>query len=430
MTSEISLVRDSLSEVKKMKSKKSSAKVLIFMTVFLYLIGFGIIIPILPILGRELGGSALEVGWLMAIYSLMQFLFSPFWGQLSDRYGRRKILIGCMLAEAITYIGFALARDYGSLFFARALAGFFGASISTASAYISDITPPKDRSKGMALIGVAFGLGFVIGPAVGGSMVHIAKQWSSEPLMGSTVAALFVSLLCFITFLFAYFKLPESLPPEKRGISKESKQNRFIRILNKLKLPVLRPLLTSFFLAGLAMSCIEAVLVFFVGDRFGWGPDKVSYGFAYVGIIIIMTQGFLVRRLVPILGERKMVVLGLSFFSLGALGIAFSESLISMTVTMTLFSIGNGFNNPSILGSISLASGESEQGESLGVAQGLSSLGRILGPILGGKLFDSVAPQAPFIVSSGLIFMGLVIFVRNYVHLPDSRWKKPMTNLQ
>ncbi len=403
--------------------KIPSAKVLIFLTVFLYLVGFGIIIPILPILGRELGGSALEVGWLMAIYSLMQFIFSPFWGQLSDRYGRRKILVGCLLAEGFTYIWFALARDYWSLFFARGLAGFFGASISTASAFISDITPPKERSKGMALIGVAFGLGFVIGPAIGGSMVHLAKKFSTDPIMGSTVAAFFVAFLCFSTFLFAYFKLPESLPPEKRGSKTEVKQNRFIRILNKLKLPVLRPLLSIFFIAGLAMSCIEATLVFFVGERFGLGPDKVSYGFAYIGLIIIFTQGFLVRRLIPILGERRISGVGLSLFALGSLGIALSDSLSAMAVAMTLFSIGNGLNNPSLLGSISLASGETEQGENLGVAQGLSSLGRILGPLIGGKLFDAITPQAPFIASAGLIVLGLMILLKNFKNLPDSSLK-------
>ena len=126
-------------------------QILIFLTVFLYLVGFGVIIPLLPLLGKELGGSAIQVGWLMAVFSLMQFLFSPFWGGLSDRYGRRKILVGCLLAESFTYIWFALARDFWSLLAARAFAGFFGASLSTASAYISDITPPQERSKGMAL---------------------------------------------------------------------------------------------------------------------------------------------------------------------------------------------------------------------------------------------------------------------------------------
>lgn len=404
-----------------MQPTSKAQKVLIFMTVFLYLIGFGIIIPILPLLGRELGGSALQVGWLMAIFSLMQFLFSPYWGQLSDRYGRRAILVGCLLAEGLTYIWFAFARDFWSLLLARGLAGFFGASLSTASAYISDITPPKERSKGMALIGVAFGLGFVIGPAVGGAMIHFAKQISPEPLIGSTVAALFVSLLCFGTFLFAYFKLPESLPIEKRHSAQRKRTNRFLSILNKFKLSVLRPLLSVYFLSGLAMASMEATLILYVGQQFGWTSEKVSYGFAYIGIIIIFTQGFLVRRLMPLFGEKSLALLGLVSFTLGMGGIGISQSLGSMAVAMTLLSLGNGFVNPSIMGSISLASSDTEQGENLGVAQGLSSLGRILGPLLGGQLFDSVSIRAPFFLATGLGSLAILIVWTHYQSLPDSR---------
>ncbi|MEY4617229.1 MAG: multidrug resistance protein [Pseudomonadota bacterium] len=397
-------------------------KVLIFLTVFLYLVGFGIIIPILPLLGKELGGSAIQVGWLMAIYSLMQFLFAPFWGQLSDRHGRRMILVGCLLAEAFTYVWFAFARDFWSLLLARGLAGFFGASLSTASAYISDITPPKERSKGMALIGVAFGLGFVIGPAIGGSMIHLAKQFSSEPLIGSTVAALFVGALCLGTFVFAYFKLPESLPPEKRKtVSEKYKLNRFRGILNKFELPKLRPLLSVYFLSGLAMASMEATLVLFVGQYFGWSSDKVSYGFAYVGIIIVFTQGFLVRRLLPMLGERAIAAAGLAAFAMGMGGIAIAQSIEQLAVAMTLLSLGNGCVNPSMLGSISLASSETEQGENLGIAQSLSSLGRILGPLLGGMLFDSFSITAPFSFAMILGALALVIVLINFKSLPDSR---------
>lgn len=404
-----------------MNTKVSSQKALIFATVFLYLVGFGVIIPILPLLGRELGGTAAQVGWLMAIFSLMQFLFAPFWGQLSDRYGRRSILVGCLLAESFTYVWFALARDYWSLFLARALAGFFGASISTASAYISDITSTKERSKGMALIGVAFGLGFVIGPAIGGGLIHLAKQFSTDPMMGSTVAALFVGFLCLSTFTFAYFKLPESLPPERRIHAFKKSENRFVRILNKFKLEKLRSLLSLFFLAGLAMSAIEATLVFYVGQMYGWGPDKVSYGFVYIGVIIILTQGYLVRKLIPLIGERRLLIVGLGLFSMGSLGIAMAESIRALATTITLFSIGNGLTNPSVLGSISLVSAETEQGENLGVAQSLSSLGRILGPLLGGALYDNFSVKSPFMVSSFLALSGLTIALIQFRHLPDSR---------
>lgn len=405
------------------KSDTKAAKVLIFLTVFLYLIGFGIIIPILPLLGQELGGNAAQVGWLMAVYSLMQFLFAPFWGQLSDRYGRRMILVGCLLAEALTYLWFAVARDFWSLFLARGLAGFFGASLSTASAYISDITPPKERSKGMALIGVAFGLGFVIGPAIGGGLIHLTRQFSQDPLMGSTVAALFVGAICLATFLFAYFKLPESLPPEKREKdgSHRPKVNRFLNMLNKFNLPKLRPLLSVYFLCGLAMASMEATLVLYVGQQFGWTSDKVSYGFAYIGVIMIFTQGYLVRRLLPALGEKRVATIGLACFASGLGGIALAGSIEQLALAMTLLALGNGCVNPSILGSISLVSSDSEQGANLGVAQSLSSLGRILGPLLGGELYDSVSIRSPFAAAMLLASVAFLTVVLNYRSLPDSR---------
>jgi DHA1 family tetracycline resistance protein-like MFS transporter len=407
--------------VAKNTAQSQAPKVLIFLTVFLYLIGFGIIIPILPLLGRELGGSAVQVGWLMAIFSLMQFLFAPFWGQLSDRYGRRMILVGCLLAEAATYVWFAYARDFWSLFLARGLAGFFGASLSTASAYISDITPPKERSKGMALIGVAFGLGFVIGPAIGGSTIHFARQFSSEPLVGSTAAALFVGALCFGTFLFAYFKLPESLPPEKRVTNQKHKLNRFVSILNKFRLEKLRPLLSVYFLSGLAMASMEATLILYVGQQFGWTSDKVSYGFAYIGVIMIFTQGYLVRKLLPAWGERRVVTMGLASFTLGMGGIALASNIEQLAIAMTLLSLGNGCVNPSIMGSVSLVSAETEQGENLGVAQSLASLGRILGPLLGGELYDSVSIKAPFVASMMLASLALLTVLGHFKTLPDSR---------
>ncbi len=408
-------------------------KKIIFFTVFLYLIGFGIIIPILPLLGEELGGNATQVGLLMSIFSLMQFVFAPMWGFFSDKHGRRPILVGCLLGEALTYIWFAFSRDYYSLFFARLLAGFFGASLSTASAYISDITPPEERSKGMAIIGAAFGLGFVIGPALGGALIQLGHVlYPDTPIMGSTIASLFVSILCFITFIFAYFKLPESLPIEKRNNSHDNKlfskdknkPNRILLVFSKLKIPVLNTLIISFFCNTFAMASMEATLVLYVGKKFGWTFEKVSYGFAYIGIIMIITQGFLVRRFISKIGERLMASMGLSLFSLGMLLIALANSIEFLAVAMTFLALGNGLSNPSLMGSISLASPSTEQGVNLGVTQSISALGRIVGPIFGSLLYQNVSEPSPFLFAAILGGIGLAIIFFNFSKLPNSALKK------
>lgn len=397
-----------------------SNKVLIFLVVFLYLVGFGVIIPILPLLGKELGGGAFQIGLLMTIYSLMQFVFSPFWGNLSDRLGRRKILVFCMAGEALTYIWFAFARSYEQLFLARMFAGFFGASLSTASAYISDITTEKDRSKGMAIIGAAFGLGFIIGPFLGGILVQVGKHFSSEPLAGSTFASLFVAALCALTFVFSFFFLPESLKVENRRKSKSNFITRFLLFLNKLKSVKLGLLLFTMLCASTAMSLMEATLILFVGEKFLWTAEKVSYGFAYIGVIMTFTQGFLVRRLQPKWGEKRLLFIGLSGLSLGMLAIGGAHSVGFLALSMTILALGNGLLNPSLLSSVSLVSRPDEQGENLGVAQSASSLGRIIGPVIGGLLYQGIHIRAPFFVAFlvGALALGL-LFWRKAL-LPDT----------
>jgi MFS family permease len=235
------------------------------------------------------------------------------------------------------------------------------------------------------------------------------------------VAALFVGALCFATFLFAYFKLPESLPPEKRSSVSPKRGKRIQSLIKKFQLPKLRPLIAVYFLSGLAMASMEATLVLYVGQQFGWTSEKVSYGFAYVGIIIIFTQGFLVRRLLPLVGEKVVATSGLLAFALGMGGIALASTVEQLALAMTLLSLGNGCVNPSILGSISLVSSDSEQGENLGVAQSLSSLGRIIGPLMGGLFFDQISGQAPFFASMFLGLFALITMVYNFHSLPDSR---------
>lgn len=397
-------------------TSNKSQLAIIFFTVFLYLVGFGVVIPIIPILSRDFGASSLQTGLLLSVYSLMQFLFSPFWGRLSDRMGRRPILLFCLFGEGLAYIIFALARTLEWLFIARFLAGFFGASLSTASAYISDITPRHERSKGMALIGAAFGLGFVFGPALGGALAVWGHHISPEPHFDTSFSGYWVAALCFANFLFGMKYLTESLNEKSESAEKKKRLSVMWQYLSS---KTVGPLMLVFLLSSLAMSSMEATLILFMGEKFNWDVKQVSFGFAYIGVIIVFTQGFLVRRLLPKWGERKVLRLGLAFFTIGLTGIALVNSIPLMAVMMTFLSLGNGLSNPSILGSISLLTDAKEQGATMGVTQSMASLGRIVGPALGGALYGYIAITAPFLASGTLAFVGLAIVLMIYKFIPE-----------
>ncbi len=388
------------------EQNKSGLKV-IFLIVFLYLIGFGVIIPLLPILSRDMGASTSQVGYLMSIYSLMQFLFAPFWGRLSDRHGRRPILLFCLLGETLSYLVFAFSRSIEMLILARGMAGFFGASLSTASAVISDLTPRNERSKGMALIGVAFGLGFIFGPALGGGLSILGEIISPEKFFSTTFTLLCVAALCFVTLIAAFRILPETRQPGV--ISEHARGGRLFALFSELRKPTIGGLILVFFCASMAMSCMEGMLANFVKDRFDWGLKEVSFGFAYIGVLATLNQGFLVRRMIPKWGERKTMILGIVVLGCGLGLIGFSSSLWILGIAMTLVPFGHAFTNPSILGSISLLTNKDEQGAALGTTQGTASLGRIFGPAVGGFVYEKISISAPFWVSG--LMMGLAFVI-------------------
>ncbi len=382
------------------------------------------IIPVLPILSTHYGASAFQAGLLMASYSLMQFLFSPFWGKLSDQVGRRPILLFCLFGEIISYLILGFSRSLEMLFFARILTGFFGASISTASAYVSDVTTEQDRSKGMALIGAAFGLGFLFGPAIGGGLTVLAEKFTTDTGVIASISSFGVALLCTMTLLFAFFYLKETKTPEERAQAalkkSQNKISRFDYLSKYFKQPILNHLMSSFSLATLSMAMMEATLVLYMRNKFQWNIKEVSFGFAYIGIIIVFTQGYLVRKLLPKLGERVVLRLGLFLMACGLSLIGFADSLFLMALAMTLLSFGNGFTNPSFMGSISLLVAKDEQGAALGTTQSLSALGRVIGPALGSYVFGHFSQTTPFILSGFLTFTALALIQLIYTKLPMS----------
>jgi len=394
--------------------------IVIFLTVFIYLLGFGMIIPVLPLLSTHYGATPLQAGLLMSCYSLMQFLFSPFWGKLSDKYGRRPILMYCLLGEAISYLVLAASRSLEMLFIARLLTGFFGASISTASAYVSDVTTPQERSKGMALIGAAFGLGFLFGPAIGGGLTVWAEKISNDTGFIASFSSYGVALFCLVTFIFAYYNLKESISAENREKNTLDKKNRIDHLLKYFQTPLVGQLMSGFGLATLSMAMMESTLVLFMKQKYNWNIKEVSFGFAYIGIIIVFTQGFLVRKLIPLFGERFVLRLGLFSLGLGLTGIGFASNIATMGLVMTLLSIGSGLSNPAFLGSISLLVPPDEQGLAMGTTQSLSALGRVVGPAIGGYLFGHLTVESPFFMAGSLTFVALLLIINHYHKLPVS----------
>lgn len=396
------------------------ALLVIFFTVFIDLIGFGIIIPLSPYLARKFGADALDVGLLMAIYSAMQFLFSPFWGQLSDRIGRRPVILISLIGAGLSYLGFAFADSLFMLYVARAFAGLFGANISTAMAYIADVTPKEERSKGMGLIGAAFGLGFVMGPFLGGFFGQVGKSLGEMPPFGENFPALIAAGICFSNVLLAFFVLKESL----KSRAAEKRVSRWSRFAGAIKNPNLAALYGMFFLCSLAMANMEAASFLYVKDKFDWGLTKASYGFAYIGILMVFTQGYLVRKLLPKWGEKRTLITGMFLFCFGLTYIGFAENIWALAVAFTLLAFGNGFIHPSINGSISLAASAKEQGIVMGVNQSLASMGRIIGPILGGWLYRELHISSPFWAGGLLAVVAIFIFMMKKKGLPEGAKKE------
>ena len=369
-----------------------SPLLVIFVTVFIDLLGFGIILPMLPFYAQDFGASDTLIGLLFASYSLMQFLFSPVWGRISDAVGRRPILLMSLLGTAVSFTIFGFAGTLIVLFVGRILAGIFGAVITTAFAFIADVTTPENRAKGMGLVGAAFGLGFIFGPFIGGI---VADAW------GLAAPAFVAGGLALANALLAWFTLPESLPREKRnGTSDPAHRIRrtlsLARFIEALRHPAVGALLLLYFLTTLAFANMEATYALLTDVQYGWGPRQNGYAFGLIGIVMVVVQGWLIRPLSDRFGEHRLVVAG-TFMLVPGLGLMPFAPTVGLFVLMSgLLAVGSGLVNPSLNSLISKGVSEAEQGGIMGITQGLGSLARVIGPVWGGYTFGRIGPSAPY----------------------------------
>ncbi|HYB96568.1 MAG TPA: MFS transporter [Vicinamibacterales bacterium] len=372
-----------------------SPLVIIFVTVFIDLLGFGIIIPLLPFYAESFGASALTIGLLGTSFSLMQFLFSPIWGRWSDKVGRKPIILVGLMGSCLSYLGLALAGSLPILFLARIVGGIAGANIPTAQAYIADVTTPENRARGMGMVGAAFGLGFIFGPALGGLLSRV----SPETPMWCAAA------LCLANFIAACFLLPESRPAN--AVSRTlGRMEAFRHAMTK---PTLMLILGLYFLVTMAFSGFEATFALFSESTFGFTAATIGLVFTFIGVILAVVQGVLVGRAVRIVGERRLIPFAILAIAIGIGLIPFVWSVPTLLGALGILAVGMGFNNPALSSMVSRLTNADDQGGVLGLASSVASLGRVVGPAWGGLLYDVYGMRTPYLVAATVMFAAFVI---------------------
>lgn len=369
---------------------KRSPLAVIMLTVFIDLIGFGIVIPVLPfyVSSERFNASPRMVGVLFASYSLMQLIFSPVLGRMSDRYGRRPVLFWSIIGTGIGFLILGGAQTLAMLFIGRILDGITGGNISTAHAYVADVTKPEERAKGMGLIGAAFGVGFIIGPALGGILTRY----------GISAPFYFAAALAFLNALMLYFVLPESLTAERREeLRREHATRPPTSRFEKLRNPQLATVLLVYFLFVVAFSIMTTSFALYTMYRFDYDAQHNGYLFAVIGIIAATVQGVLIGRIVKRTGEVALVRVGALIFTIGLALLPFVSpergGLSALLIILGTFAFGNSLATPSLTSLTSQSAGAAEQGAVLGLSQSAGSLARVVGPLLGAYMIAS--PNAP-----------------------------------
>jgi DHA1 family tetracycline resistance protein-like MFS transporter len=383
--------------------RQRSPLFVLFLTVFIDLIGFGIVIPILPLYAEHFHASPIAIGWLTGIYSGMQIIFTPILGKLSDRFGRRPVLFVSIVGTAIGFTLMGLAHSLTLLFIARILAGITGGNISIPQAYIADVTAPEKRSRAMGLIGAAFGLGFTFGPLIGGVMSRISY---SAPFY-------FSAGLAVINAALVYLILPESLPRERR--LRPHQEASIIEVFRHGRGAMFGIVIATYFFLIVGFSIMTTLFALFTEKRFGYDAQANGYLFGFVGVVSVIVQGGLIGRLIKIFGEVALARTGMILTTLSLALLPMSGNLTVLLLISAGLSAGSGFASPPLSGLASQMIESSWQGRALGLMQSAGSSARLLGPLLGGWLltFDLRKPVSqygytPFLAGAFLCFVGAI----------------------
>jgi len=405
-----------------MSPKRPAALAFIFVTILIDVIGIGVIIPVLPALIEQLTGEGVSqasryAGWLSFAYAAAQFFFAPVMGGLSDRYGRRPVLLASLLGLGCDYIFLALAPSLAWLFVGRIIAGITGASFTTATAYIADVSTPEKRAQNFGLVGAAFGLGFIIGPVVGGLFAHF----------GPRVPFMVAAALSLCNFLYGFFLVPESLPLAQRRPFTWARANAVASLVRLGKYPQIIGLVVALVLLYLAGSATQSVWTFYSILKFKWDETLIGYSLGAVGLGALIVQGGLVRVLIPKLGSARAVAAGLVCYMVGFVLYAFASQGWMMFAVTGIYCLG-GLAGPALQGSISGQVPPNEQGELQGALTSLISATGVVGPLLMTNLFAWFTrpraplyfPGMPFLVGAGLTLVALLVAAGPLKRLPDA----------
>ncbi|NET56844.1 MAG: MFS transporter, partial [Symploca sp. SIO2E6] len=404
-------------------AKSRNLLFILFLSVFIDLIGYGIVIPLLPFYAKSFGASASTVTLLFSVYSLASFVTTIFAGSISDRVGRRPLLLLSLAGSGIAYLWFALANSIITLFLARALAGAMSYSIVIAQAYVGDITTPENRSKGMGVMGAALGLGLTLGPALSGILVGL-----SGDNLNLRLPLLTAAILSFVALILAWQMLPESQP--RTDLSRKSQKfPRKTSSLSDFLLPIKQNPIIGFlislaFFLRFGLFLVQAIFALWLGEIWGWNAQQAGYAFLLIGLVMAITQGNLLGPIVKKLGDVNVFLLGLSSIVVAFVSIPLAEHLFLLLLALALVSFGDSLFRPSLNSLLSQAAGAKYQGTVLGTTQSFIALAGIAGPFTSGLLFEHINPAAPFI--TGALLFGIQ-FILAWIWLRRSNLSNAMS---
>lgn len=396
----------------------------IFLIVLVDLLGFSLVMPLLPPFAEAYGFSRTQIGWLLAAFPLCQLVSGPILGRLSDRYGRRPVLAASQAGTALSFLILGLSHNYWVMLLARGLDGASGGNILVAQAYIADVTKGSDRARGMGIIGAAFGIGFVLGPILGGLMLALPV----DPAWRLRLPFLVAAGLSTAAWILVLTRLPESADPAHR---QEARVIQWRGVLDLVREPLVGGLVAVSALVVLAFSALEGTFSLFLKERMGYEPSQAAYAFAYIGIISAVVQGGLIRRLVPRFGEPRLIVVGIAALAAGLAGLAVAGTVPGLLAAVLVLTVGQALAGPSLSGLLSRVTPSSEQGAVFGTLVSVQTLARMINYVAANRLLERRGSAAPYWEAAALAAVALVLGVATlglgtgFGRLPETPEKPP-----